>query len=170
MTGRLTVSTNDKRGSHRRRFGHHKLVSNQVNRREDSGPGIGIRQRGVCFEQKAGGVGGPGQDARVPGLADVQRGGVSRLSAGGVTLAQEAPTRTSSAIIAAGSAALRLNNTKLAIPLRSVPALLVKAAGGAAGQAEGGSRRVDPQLGDIVSRAAGVEGVAANQEDDVVRA
>ena len=52
-------------------------------------------------------------------------------SAGGVTLAQEVPTRTASAIMAAGSFALRLNNTKLASWLMSPPAELVNVGAGA---------------------------------------
>ena len=54
--------------------------------------------------------------------------------AGGVTLAQLVPTLSSSAMIPAGSFALRLKKTKLAIAEISPPALLVRLAGGALGR------------------------------------
>src|SRR5437762_2489206 len=59
------------------------------------------------------------------------RVGTVWLSAGGVTLAQEVPTRTSSTNTTAGSFGLRSNRTKLAIAERSLPALLVSVGVGA---------------------------------------
>ena len=59
--------------------------------------------------------------------------GMTGGSAGGVTLAQEAPMRISSAVMDTGSAALRLNRTKLAICEMSPPLVFWRVgAGGAA--------------------------------------
>src|SRR4051794_25938647 len=56
--------------------------------------------------------------------------GATGASAGGVTLAQEGPTRISSATMPAGSLALRLNSTKLAMAAMSLVAKLVRVAAG----------------------------------------
>ena len=74
--------------------------------------------------------------------------GTSGDSAGGVTLAHEGPTRISSAMMPAGSFALRLKRTKLRIcaePISPV-AVLVRGGVGGIGQSKTRSGRIDPHL------------------------
>src|SRR4051812_50105975 len=92
-------------------------------------------------------------------------GGGSGASAGGVTLAQDGPTRTSSAMITAGSLALRLKSTKLPIISgeMSLVATFVKVAGGGAARAKGGAAGLIQGCGKASLGGAGLKGEMATK-------